>query len=76
MAKWLNSIRFIHNLSKVSIIVCFKLLEKINCVLEHTSEALTEYFIRQNVPSLASYSINVYIYKTKVWVYIKLKHDL
>ena len=44
-------------------------------VLEHTSEALTEYFIGQNVPSLASYSVNVYIYKTKVWVY-KLKHDL
>ena len=44
-------------------------------VLEHTSEALTEY-LGQNVPSLASYSvINVYIYKTKVWVY-KLKHDL
>ena len=32
-------------------------------VLEHTSEALTEYFIGQNVPSLASYSvINVLIY--------------
>jgi hypothetical protein len=44
-------------------------------VLEHTSEALTEY-LGQNVPSLASYSVNVYIYKTKVWVYIKLKHDL
>ena len=45
-------------------------------VLEHTSEALTEY-LGQNVPSLplASYSVNVYIYKTKVWVY-KLKHDL
>ena len=41
-------------------------------VLEHTSEALTEY-LGQNVPSLASYSVNVYIYKTiKVWVY-KLK---
>jgi hypothetical protein len=51
------------------IIVCFKLWEKINCVLEHTSEALTEYLV-QNVPSC-------YIYKTiiKVWVY-KLKHDL
>ena len=42
-------------------------------VLEHT-EALTEY-LGQNVASLASYSVNVYIYKTKVWVY-KLKHDL
>ena len=30
-------------------------------VLEHTSEALTEY-LGQNVPSLASYSVNVYIY--------------
>ena len=44
-------------------------------VLEHTSEALTEY-LGQNVPSLASYfSVNVYFYITKVWVY-KLKHDL
>ena len=31
-------------------------------VLEHTSEALTEYFIGQNVPSLASYNVNVLIY--------------
>jgi hypothetical protein len=43
-------------------------------VLEHTSEALTEY-LGQYVPSLASYSVNVYFYITKVWVY-KLKHDL
>jgi hypothetical protein len=56
------------------------LLFLLNCerrlivVLEHISEALTEY-LGQNVPSLASYSVNVYIYKTKVWVY-KLKHDL
>jgi hypothetical protein len=41
-----------------SIIVCFKLWEKINCVLEHTSEVVTEY-LGQNVPSLASYSVNV-----------------
>ena len=44
-------------------------------VLEHTSEALTEY-LGQNVPSLASYSVNVYIYKTKVWVYKLKHHDL
>jgi hypothetical protein len=60
VAKWSNSIRFIHNLSKVSIIVCFKLWEKINCGTEALT-LLTEY-LGQNVPSLASYSVNVYIY--------------
>ena len=41
-------------------------------VLEHTSEALTEY-LGQNVPSLASYIALMFIFI--VWVY-KLKHDL
>ena len=48
-------------------------------VLEHISEALTEYLLFRAkfafIESLASYSVNVYIYKTKVWVY-KLKNDL